>query len=55
MSLLSTYIIIKFLENLKQGFKRTISWNKHRSKMETQPKSNNLDYMIKHNLNIHII
>ena len=22
---------IKFLENIKQGFKRTISWNKYRS------------------------
>ena len=23
--------IIKFLENIKQGFRRTISWNKYRS------------------------
>ena len=37
---------IKFLENLKQRFKRTISWNKYRSKITTQPKNNNLDYMI---------
>ena len=22
---------VKFLENIKQGFKRTISWNKYRS------------------------
>ena len=28
---------IKFLENMKQGFKRTISWNKYRSDMTTQP------------------
>ena len=27
---------IKFLENIKQGFKRTISWNKYRSDITTQ-------------------
>ena len=37
---------IKFLENIKQGFKRTITWNKYRSKITTQPKNNNLDYLI---------
>ena len=37
---------IKFLENIKQGFKRTISWNKCRSEVTTPPKNNNLDYMI---------
>ena len=37
---------IKFLENIKQGFKRTISWNKDRSEITAQPKNNNLDYMI---------
>ena len=37
---------IRFLENLKQGFKRTISWNKYRSQKTTQPKNNNLDYII---------
>ena len=37
---------IKFLENSKQGFKRTISWNKYRSEKTTQPKNNNLDYLI---------
>ena len=36
----------KFLENIKQGFKRTISLNKYRSEITTQPKNNNLDYMI---------
>ena len=36
----------KFLENIKQGFERTISWNKCRSEVTTQPKSNNLDYLI---------
>ena len=29
---------MKFLENMKQGFKGTISWNKYRSEITTQPK-----------------
>ena len=29
---------IKFLEKIKQDFKRTISWNKYRSEITTQPK-----------------
>ena len=37
---------MKFLENKKQGFKRTISWNKYRSEITTQTKNNNLDYLI---------
>ena len=37
---------IEFLENLKQGFKRTISWNKYRSEIITQPKNNNLNHTI---------
>ena len=37
---------IKFLENIKHGFKRTISWNKYRSEITLQPKNNNLDYLI---------
>ena len=37
---------IKFLENIKQGFKRTTSWNKYRSEITTTKKSNNLDYLI---------
>ena len=37
---------IKLLENIKQEFKRTISWNKYRSEITTQPKNNNLDYLI---------
>ena len=37
---------IKFLENIKQGFKRTISWNKYRSEITTQPNNSNLDYLI---------
>ena len=36
---------IKFLENERQGFKRTVSWKNYTSKVTTQPK-NNLDYMI---------
>ena len=37
---------IKFLENIKQRFKRTISWNKYRSEITTQPNNNNIDYLI---------
>ena len=37
---------IKFLEDLKQGFKRTVSQKKCRSEITTQAKNNNLDYMI---------
>ena len=37
---------IKFVENIKQGFKRTISWNKYKSEVTTQAKNNNLDYLI---------
>ena len=36
----------KFLENIKQLFKRTISWNKYRSEITIQPKKKNLDYLI---------
>ena len=37
---------IKFLENIKQGFKRTVSWNNFRSEITTQPKKNSMDYLI---------
>ena len=37
---------IKVLENIKQEFKRTISWKKYRSEIKTQAKSDNLDYLI---------
>ena len=30
---------IKFLENIKQRFKRTISWNKYRYEITTQTKN----------------
>ena len=37
---------IKFLENITQGFKRTIFCNKLRSEITTQSKNNNLNYLI---------
>ena len=37
---------IKFLENIKQRFKITISWNKYKSEITTQPKNNNSNYLI---------
>ena len=42
----STNDNIKFLENVLQGFKRTISSNKYQSEIVTQTKDNNLDYLI---------
>ena len=36
---------IKFLENMKQGFKRKFSWNKYKSETTIQPKNNNLAYV----------
>ena len=36
----------KLLEKLKSGFKRTMKWNKYRSKMTIQPQNNNLNYLI---------
>ena len=38
--------IIKFLEKLKQGFRRTIWCHKYRSEITVQTKNNNLNYMI---------
>ena len=37
---------IQLLEQLKNGFKRTIKWNKYRSQMSIQPQNNNLNYFI---------
>ena len=37
---------IKFLEIIKQGFKRTFSCNKYRSKITTQTKNSNLGYLV---------
>ena len=36
---------IKFVENIKQGYERAISWNKYRSEITTQTKNKNLDYL----------
>ena len=36
----------KHLEQLKSGFKRTIKWNKYRSRMTVQPQNNNLNHLI---------
>ena len=35
-----------FLEQLKPGFKRTIKWNKYRSEMTSQTKTNYINYLI---------
>ena len=37
---------IKLLEQLKSGFKRTIKWNKYRSEMTNQTKTNHLNHLI---------
>ena len=36
----------KLLEQLKTGFKRTITWNKYRSQITIKPQNNNLNYLI---------
>ena len=43
---LSTTDDNNFLEHLKSGFKRAIKWNKYRSEMTYQNKTNNLNYLI---------
>ena len=43
---LSTKDDNKLLEQLKTGFKKTIKWNKYRSEMTSQTKTNNLNYLI---------
>ena len=43
---LSTKDDNNFLEQLKSGFKRTIKWNKYRSEMTNQTKTNYLYYLI---------
>ena len=35
-----------FLENIKQGFKRKVSWNKYKSEITTGTKKSDLDYLI---------
>ena len=43
---LSTKDDNNFLEQLKSGFKRTIKWNKYRSEMTNETKTNHLNYLI---------
>ena len=43
---LSTKDDNNFLEQLKSGFKRTIKWNKCRSEMTNQTKTNHLNHLI---------
>ena len=43
---LSTEDDNNFLEQLKSGFKRTIKWNKYRSEMTNQIKTNRLNHLI---------
>ena len=43
---LSTKEDNNFLEQLKSGFKRIIKWNKYRSEMTNQTKTNHLNYLI---------
>ena len=43
---LSTKDYNNFLEQLKSGFKRTIKWNKYRSEMTNQTKTNHLNHLI---------
>ena len=38
-------MITNYCSNIK-GFKRTIKWNKYRSEMANQVKTNNLNYLI---------
>ena len=37
---------VRFLENIKQGFKRSVSWKKYRPEVITQWKNINLNYVI---------
>ena len=43
---LSTEDDNNFLKQLKSGFKRTIKWNKYRSEMTNQTKTNHLNHLI---------
>ena len=43
---LSTKDDSKLLDQLKTRFKRTIKWNKYRSEMTTQTRTNNSNYQI---------
>ena len=37
---------IKLSEQLKSGFEKTVKWNKYISQMKSEPKNNNLNYLI---------
>ena len=37
---------MRYLESIKQAFKRTTSWNKYRSELAAQPKNNNFHYLV---------
>ena len=43
---LSTKDDINFLKQLKSGFQRTIKWNKYRSEITNQTKTNHLNHLI---------
>ena len=43
---LSTQNNVKLLEHLESGFKRTINWNKYRSKTTEQTRNRYLDFLI---------
>ena len=43
---LSTENDKRLLEQLRTGFKRTIKWNKYRSEMTNQTKTNHLNHLI---------
>ena len=43
---LSIHNNIKFLEQLKQGYGRTVSWNKYKLDIRTESKNNNLGCII---------
>ena len=48
---LSTEDDNKLLEQLKSGLKRTLKWNKYRSELIKQTKTNNLNYLIDRTFN----
>ena len=43
---LSTQDNLKLLQQLKSGFKKTISWKKYQSKLKVQKQNRYLDYLI---------
>ena len=55
MVALSTEDDDKLLEQLKTGFKRTIKWNKYRSKVTNQVKTSNLNQRLIKSIDYFII